>query len=91
MKLLGRIKCAYELLDLVRLWRDIKHQSVHLRIHNCYTNGSGVVYRVPGFDQRELVARAIGVAEKLRQQGDTTETKLLSECHEQFGILTGRS
>jgi hypothetical protein len=84
VKLLGRIKCAYELLDLVQMWRDIKTQNMHLRIHNCYTEGDGVVYRVPGFDQRELVARAIGIAEQLQQQDDTTETKLLSECHEQF-------
>ena len=81
---MDRIKCTYEVLDLVKLWRDTKHQNTHLRVHNCYTDGGRVFYRVPGFDQRELVARAIGIAEQLQLQGDTTEAGLLSECHGQF-------
>jgi hypothetical protein len=84
VKLLDRIKCAYELLDPVRLWRDINHQNIHLRIHNCYTGGLGQVHRITGFDQRQLVATAVRIAEQLRQQGDTTEAKLLSKCHEHF-------
>ena len=84
VKLLDRIKCAYELLSLVRLWKDTEHQTIHLRIHNCYTDGTGTVFRVAGFDQRKLVAEAVNIAERLRKQGETTEEELLIALHRQF-------
>ena len=82
VKLLTRIQCVYELLDLVRDWRDVDHEKMHLKIHNAYANQP--VARIPGFDQREQVVKAIHIAEGLRQQGDFSEQKLRAVCHEEL-------
>jgi hypothetical protein len=84
VKLLDRIHCVYDSLDLVRAWRDINHHTMHLRIHNCYTNQRQIIFRNPNFDQRALVAKAIEIAEELRQRGSVAESELLGECHKQF-------
>lgn len=64
VKLLTRLHCAYELLELIRDWRDLDHTNLHLKIHNCYC-GPPVVRR-PDSDQRRVVVRAIHIGEELR-------------------------
>ena len=91
VKLLNRIRCVYSLLGLVRAWRDINHQTIHLRIHNCYTSQGRVVFREPNFDQRALVAKAIEVAENLHIRGTVTEKDLLGECYDEFEQIDCRS
>lgn len=87
VKLLNRLTCAYKLLDLVRSWRDVKHQNIHVRIHNCYRKVTGAVFRHASSYQRQLVANAFGIAENLRQQGETTEKALLADLYDQFEFI----
>lgn len=80
VKLMDRMQCTYETLDLVRAWRDIDlpHATVTLKIHNCYPHP---VERIQGFDQREVVALAIKAAEDLAWDRDFREVALVGECH----------
>ena len=88
VKLLSRLGCIYDLLELVREWRAITHTTLHLRVHNCYAGGP--VLRQPGFDQREIMVQAICAAEKLRQQGNFEGVKLVAEYQGLTEGINGR-
>lgn len=83
VRLLNDIRCAYQLLDLVRGWRDLEGATIHLTIHG---RRSTVISteRSDDFDQRELVVSAIRVAEALRAKGDFTEAELVRMCYSTF-------
>lgn len=84
VKLQSLIRCAYQLTDLVRGWRDVNSDTIHLKIHNDCLRSLGPFYRIPSFDQRELVVRAIRAAEELRKRGDASESELTTVCYETF-------
>ena len=80
VKLLSRIKCVYQLLGLVRNWRNLQHETLHLKIHKIYA--SQRVYRNAGFDICALVVKAVRIAETLRGEGNFSKQMLLAECNE---------
>lgn len=75
IKLLDGIKCEYQLLKLMRLWRDLEHNDICLKVHDISPKLS-----VPRFDQRELFKRAIDDAEDLWMDGDKDELRLREVC-----------
>jgi hypothetical protein len=77
VKLLSRITCIYQLLNIVRRWRDIHHSRLHISIHNCITDHG--LPTVQSFDQRALVVKAIELAENLRARRLVTEEALRFE------------
>lgn len=83
VKLRDHIRCAYQLVDLVRAWRDINGANIHLSIYGRY-DVPLLTERAKEFDQRELVVNAIHVAEALREKGDFTETELIARCYGRF-------
>ena len=70
-------------MDLIRAWRDIDSESIHLRIHGRHAVGL-VLLDPTSFDQRELVVRSIRAAEALRHKGDFTEAELITTCYKVF-------
>jgi len=79
VKLLDQIKCEYQLLPLMRSWRNLKHETIHLKIHDFSTRMGGPSAQ-RRFDQRRLLAEAITTAEELRAKGDIRELKLREVC-----------
>lgn len=80
VKLLTRLHCMYELLELVRDWRDLDHSKLHLKIHNCYCRDPPI--REEGFDQRDTVVKAILTAEDLRAKGELSEEEMLNKIRQ---------
>ena len=75
VKLLDRIIGAYDLLDITRDWRDLEHDNIHLKIHNCYAVDPPHALSI--CNQRELAVKAIRLAEDLHREGDSSEDRLL--------------
>ncbi|KAK4548343.1 hypothetical protein LTR36_010213 [Oleoguttula mirabilis] len=90
VKLMDWVLCEYQLLPLMRAWRDMKHETVHLEIHNCiertlshpfqHVSFQPFRWETPTFDQRELLTEAIVEAEALKARGYFTELSLREAC-----------
>lgn len=65
VKLRGQMKCVWALLDLVRDWRAVQHQNIHLKIHY----GPPELLEYEDFDQRAIVVEAIRLAKDLTRRG----------------------
>ncbi|KAI7143556.1 hypothetical protein KC343_g17753 [Hortaea werneckii] len=74
VKLLDRIFCEFQLLWMMRLWRDTKHDSVDLEVHD--------MTELPGrprpdrVDQNSLFSHGISEADELAVNGDYRELQL---------------
>ncbi|KAK5138219.1 hypothetical protein LTR08_004915 [Meristemomyces frigidus] len=76
VKLLDWVQCEYQLLQLMMMWRGLRHETVHLKIHNCFIIGPNG----RDFDQRQLVVETVEMAERLKVQKISSELRLRDEC-----------
>lgn len=98
VKLLDWVRCEYQLLRLMRAWRDLKHETVHIEVHNCFdapevwphlrlANPMSFPIPPPTYDQRKLLVEAVREAEQLKARHDFTELKLREVCANLVGRI----